>query len=160
MLLFFFFSSRRRHTRFDCDWSSDVCSSDLGVAVLADNTWAAMQGRKKLKIEWEKSPHSVWNSDTYKKELQETARKPGKVARENGDVDAAFAKGGKIVEAEYYAPLLAHASMEPPAALAVYRDGKAEVWAATQGPQGARDAVAQALGLQKEDAAVQVKLLR
>src|SRR6266853_4236451 len=95
-----------------------------GVAVLADNTWAAMQGRKKLKIEWEKSPHSVWNSDAYKKELQETARKPGKVVRENGNVDEAFAKGGKIIEAEYYAPLLAHASMEPPAALAVYRDGK------------------------------------
>src|SRR5215467_14099105 len=99
-----------------------------GVAVLADNTWAAMQGKKKLKIEWDKSPHSVWNSESYKKELQETSRKPGKVVRENGNVDAAFAKGGKIVEAEYYAPMLAHASMEPPAALAVYRDGKAQVW--------------------------------
>ncbi len=130
-----------------------------GVAVLADNTWAAMQGRKKLKIEWEKSPHSVWNSDAYKKELQETARKPGKAVRENGDVDAAFAKGGKIVEAEYYAPMLAHASMEPPAALAVFRDGKAEVWAPTQGPQGARDAVAQALGLKKEDVTINVTLL-
>src|SRR5713226_1303742 len=130
-----------------------------GVAVLADNTWAAMQGRKKLKIEWEKSPHSVWNSNEYKKELQETARKPGKVVRENGNVDEAFAKGGKIVEAEYYAPLLAHAPMEPPAALAVYRDGKAEVWAPTQGPQGARDAVAQALGLKKEDVTVHVTLL-
>jgi len=130
-----------------------------GVAVLADNTWAAMQGRKKLKIEWEKSPHSVWNSDAYKKELQDTARKPGKIVRESGNVDEAFAKGGKIVEAEYYVPLLAHASMEPPAALAVYRDGKAEVWAATQGPQGARDAVAQALGLKKEDVTVHVTLL-
>ena len=130
-----------------------------GVAVLADNTWAAMQGRKKLKIDWEKSPHSVWNSDAYKKELQETARKPGKVVRENGDVEAAFGKGGKIVEAEYYAPLLAHASMEPPAALAVYRNGKAEVWAPTQGPQGARDAIAQALGLKKEDVTVHVTLL-
>ncbi len=130
-----------------------------GVAVLADNTWAAMQGKKKLKIEWEKSPHSVWNSDAYKKELQETARKPGKVVRENGDVDAAFAKGGKIVEAEYYAPLLAHASMEPPAALAVYRDGKVEAWAATQNPQGARDAIAQAVGLKKEDVTVNVTLL-
>ena len=130
-----------------------------GVAVLADNTWAAMQGRKKLKIEWEKSPHSVWNSDEYKKELQETARKPGKIVRENGDVGAAFAKGGKIIEAEYYAPMLAHASMEPPAALAVFRDGKAEVWAPTQGPQGARDAVAQALGLKKEDVTVHVTLL-
>lgn len=130
-----------------------------GVAVLADNTWAAMQGKKKLKIEWEKGPHSVWNSGPYKKELQETARKAGKVVRENGNVDAEFAKGEKIVEAEYYAPMLAHASMEPPAALAVYRDGKAEVWAPTQSPQGARDAVAQALGLKKEDVTVQVTLL-
>ena len=130
-----------------------------GVAVLADNTWAAMQGKKKLKIEWEKSPHSVWNSDAYKKELQETARKPGKVVRENGNVDAAFAKGGKIVEAEYYAPLLAHASMEPPAALALYKDGKVEAWAATQNPQGARDAIAQAVGLKKEDVTVNVTLL-
>jgi isoquinoline 1-oxidoreductase beta subunit len=130
-----------------------------GIAVLADNTWAAMQGKKKLKIEWEKSPHSAWNSDAYRKELQETARKPGKVVRENGNVDAEFAKGGKTVEAEYYAPMLAHASMEPPAALAVYRDGKAEVWAPTQGPQGARDAIAQALGLKKEDVTVNVTLL-
>src|ERR1700704_301880 len=99
-----------------------------GVAVLADNTWAAMQGKKKLKIDWEKSPHAAWNSDAYRKELQETARKPGKVVRESGNVDAEFAKGGKFIEAEYYAPMLAHAAMEPPAALALYRDGKVEAW--------------------------------
>ena len=130
-----------------------------GVAVLADNTWAAFQGKKKLKIEWENSPHNVFNSDPYKKELQETARKPGKVVREVGDVDAAFAKGGKIVEAEYYAPLLAHASMEPPAALAVYKDGKVEVWAPSQSPVGARDAIAAAVGAKKEDVTVNVTLL-
>jgi isoquinoline 1-oxidoreductase beta subunit len=130
-----------------------------GVAVLADNTWAAFQGKKKLKIEWETSPHGVFSSDTYKKELQETARKPGKVVRDLGDVDAAFAKGGKIVEAEYYAPLLAHASMEPPAALAVYKDGKVEVWAPTQSPVGARDAIAAAVGAKKEDVTVNVTLL-
>jgi isoquinoline 1-oxidoreductase beta subunit len=130
-----------------------------GVAVLADSTWAAMQGKKKLKIEWETSPHSVYSSDPYKKELQETARKPGKVVREVGDVDAAFAKGGRIIEAEYYAPLLAHASMEPPAALAVYKDGKVEVWAPSQSPQGARDAVAAAVGAKKEDVTVNVTLL-
>ncbi|HEX3544284.1 MAG TPA: molybdopterin cofactor-binding domain-containing protein [Candidatus Acidoferrum sp.] len=130
-----------------------------GVAVLADNTWAAMQGKKKLKIEWEKSPHSIYNSDAYKKELQETARKPGKVVRENGNVDAVFAKSNKIVEAEYYAPLLAHASMEPPAALAIFRDGKVEVWAPTQNPQGAKDAIASATGLKKEDVTVNVTLL-
>ena len=88
-----------------------------------------MQGKKKLKVEWETSPHSVYNSGRLQKGIAETARKPGKVVRENGNVDAVFAKGGKVVEAEYYVPLLAHASMEPPAALAVFRDGKVEVWA-------------------------------
>src|SRR5258708_28958357 len=56
-----------------------------GVAVLADNTWAAMQGKKKLKVDWEKSPPSVWKSDAYKKQLQETARKPGNVGRGKRD---------------------------------------------------------------------------
>jgi isoquinoline 1-oxidoreductase beta subunit len=130
-----------------------------GVAVLADNTWAAMQGRKKLKVDWEESSHRGFNSGAYRKELEETARKPGKVVREVGNVDAAFAQGGKIVEAEYYAPLLAHASMEPPAALAIYRDGKVEAWAPTQNPQGARDAIAQAVGLKKGDVTVNVTLL-
>src|SRR6266403_1313711 len=130
-----------------------------GVAVLADSTWAAMQGRKKLKVEWEESAHKVFNSGPYRKELEETARKPGKVIREVGNVDEGFAKGGKVIEAEYYAPLLAHASMEPPAALAVYRDGKVEAWAATQNPQGAREAIAQAVGLKKEDVTVNVTLL-
>jgi isoquinoline 1-oxidoreductase beta subunit len=130
-----------------------------GVAVLADNTWAAMQGKKKLKVDWEKSPHSTWNSDTYRKELQETARKPGKTARETGNVDAAFARGGKIIEAEYYAPLLAHASMEPPAALAIFKDGRVDVWAPTQNPQGMQDAVASAVGAKKEDVTINVTLL-
>lgn len=130
-----------------------------GVAVLADSTWAAFQGKKKLKVEWNESEHAVFNSDPYKKELQETARKPGKVVRELGDVDAEFAKGGKIVEAEYYAPLLAHAPMEPPAALAIYKDGKVEAWAPTQSPVGARDAIAAATGVKKEDVTVNVTLL-
>src|SRR5260370_32943515 len=106
-----------------------------------------MQGRRKLKGEWEKSPHSVWNSDAYKKELQETARKPGKVGREIGNVDDVFAKGGKIVEAEYYAPLLAQTPRERPDALSVYRDGKGEVWAPREGPQGTRVAGGQGLAL-------------
>jgi isoquinoline 1-oxidoreductase subunit beta len=130
-----------------------------GVAVLADSTYAAFQGKKKLKIEWTKSAHDVWTSDTYRKYLEETARKPGKVVRENGNVDAEFAKGGKIVEAEYYAPMLAHAALEPPAALAMYRDGKVEAWAPTQNPQGAQEAIAAAVGVKKEDVTVHVTLL-
>jgi isoquinoline 1-oxidoreductase beta subunit len=95
----------------------------------------------------------------YRKELEDTAKKPGKVVREVGDVDAAFAKGGKVIEAGYYAPMLAHASMEPPAALANFTDGKVEIWAPTQNPQGAQEAVAAAVGVKKEDVTVNVTLL-
>jgi isoquinoline 1-oxidoreductase subunit beta len=130
-----------------------------GVAVIADSTYAAFQAKKKLKVEWTKSEHGVWTSDAFRKDLETTARKPCKVVRENGNVDAAFAKGGKVVEAEYYAPMLAHAAMEPPAALASYRDGKVEVWAPTQNPQGAQEAIAAAVGAKKEDVTVYVTLL-
>jgi isoquinoline 1-oxidoreductase beta subunit len=130
-----------------------------GVAVLADSTYAAFQGKKKLKVEWTKSEHGVWTSAAFRKDLETTARKPCKVVRENGNVDEAFRKGGKVVEAEYYAPMLAHAAMEPPAALAVYRDGKVEAWAPTQNPQGAQEAIAAAVGAKKEDVIVHVTLL-
>jgi isoquinoline 1-oxidoreductase beta subunit len=130
-----------------------------GVGVLANSTWAAIQGKKKLKIEWTDSENKSYSSDAYKAELQATSRKPGKVVREIGNVDQAFAKGGKIIEAEYYAPMLAHAPMEPPAALARYKDGKVDVWAATQNPQGTREAVAAAVGAKKEDVTVNVTLL-
>ena len=84
-----------------------------GVAVIADNSWSAFQGRKALKIDWDSSPHAVYNSDQFRKTLESTSRQPGKVVRNVGDVDAEFAKGGKIIDAEYYAPHLAHASIEP-----------------------------------------------
>ncbi len=130
-----------------------------GVAVIADNTWAAFQGRKKLNVEWDNGANASYNSDEYKKELQETARKPGKVARNIGDVDAAFAKGGKIIEAEYYIPHLAHASMEPPVALADFRDGKVMIWAPTQSPQAVQETVAKELGIPPENVVCHVSLL-
>jgi len=130
-----------------------------GVAVVADNSWATFQGRKKLNVAWENGPNASYNSDPYKKQLQETARKPGKVARNIGDVDAAFAKGGKIVEAEYYVPMLAHAPMEPPVALADYRDGKVTIWASTQNPQAVQETVAGELGIPKENVICHVPLL-
>ncbi len=131
-----------------------------GVAVIADNTWAAFKGRKALKIEWDSSPHSTYNSASFRKTLETTSRQPGKVVRNVGDVDAAFAKGGtKIIEAEYYTPLLAHVSMEPPVAVAEYRDGKVLAWAPTQNPQAVQDTIANVLGIKKEDVTCNVTLL-
>jgi isoquinoline 1-oxidoreductase beta subunit len=130
-----------------------------GIAVIADNTWSAMTGRKKLKAVWDNGPHALYSSDQFKKGLQATARKPGKAARNQGDVDAVFAQGGKILEAEYYVPHLAHASMEPPVALADYRDGKVEVWASTQNPQAVQETLSEKLGIAKEAVTCHVPLL-
>jgi isoquinoline 1-oxidoreductase subunit beta len=130
-----------------------------GVAVIADSTWAAAQGRKKLKVDWELGPHAGYDSDVYKNELRETARKPCKVARNVGDCDAAFAAAGKVHEAEYYVPHLSHAPMEPPAAIAEWKDGKVTTWANTQNPQAVQEAVAGAMGIKKEDVTCHVTLL-
>ena len=130
-----------------------------GVAVIADNTWAAFKGRESLKVEWESSPHAEYNSAPFRKTLEATSRQPGKVVRNVGDVDAAFAKGGKIIEAEYYTPHLAHVSMEPPVAVAEYRDGKVLAWAPTQNPQAVQETIASVLGIKKEDVICHVTLL-
>ncbi|HVT91422.1 MAG TPA: molybdopterin cofactor-binding domain-containing protein [Bryobacteraceae bacterium] len=130
-----------------------------GVAVLASNTWAAMQGRKKLNVQWEDGANAVYNSAPYREELLATAKQPGRLIRNAGNAEAEFAKGGKVFEASYYVPHLAHASMEPPMALANYRDGKVEVWTCTQNPQGAQDTVAQAVGVAPADVTVHVTLL-
>src|SRR6202521_4141089 len=130
-----------------------------GIAVIADNTWAAFQGRKKLNISWDNGPNETYNSDAYKGELRETSHNPCKVVRNIGDADAVFAKGAKVYEADYYVPLLAHAAMEPLVALAEFKDGKATLWAPTQNPQGVQDTVAKELGIAKEDVICHVTLL-
>ncbi len=130
-----------------------------GIAVIADNTWAALQGRKKLNISWDNGPNEEYNSAAYKNELRETTHKPCKVARGVGDVDVAFSKGGKIFEADYYVPLLAHAAMEPLVALAEFKDGKVTAWAPTQNPQAVQDIVAKELGISPNDVICHVTLL-
>ncbi len=130
-----------------------------GVAVIADSTWAAFQGRKKLNISWDNGAKETYNSDAYKNELRETSHNPGKLVRNIGDADAVFAKGGKVYEADYYVPLLAHASMEPMVALADCKDGKVTLWAPTQSPQTVQDIVSKELGIAKEDVICHVTLL-
>jgi isoquinoline 1-oxidoreductase subunit beta len=130
-----------------------------GVAVIADNTWAAFQGRKKLKINWDPGPNASYTSSEYKKQLQATARKPGTVVRNVGDVDKGFAAAAKTLEADYYVPHLAHAPMEPEVAVADFRDGKCTLWAPTQNPQAVQDTVAAAVGIDKKNVICNVTLL-
>ncbi|MFM8395331.1 MAG: molybdopterin cofactor-binding domain-containing protein, partial [Acidobacteriota bacterium] len=130
-----------------------------GVAVIANSTWAAAKGREKLKVEWSASPNAGYDSAKFKQTLLETVRQPQKVVRNVGDVDAAFAKATKTHEAEYYAPHLAHAPMEPVAAVAEYKDGRVVCHANTQNPQAVQDTVAQALGIDKKNVECHVTLL-
>ena len=113
-----------------------------GVAVLADNTWAALQGRRALKptIEWDIAGslgafNADYDSDVFRRELEKSTRESGKTVRSKGDVDAALGGAAKVVEAGYYIPHLAQTPMEPPAAVAIYENGKFEVWSPTQGPE-------------------------
>lgn len=130
-----------------------------GIAIIANNTWAALKGRQALQIEWEAGPHGGYDTESYRKELQESAAKPGKVVRDQGDADAALAGAAKVFAREYYQPHMAHAPMEPPVALAHVADGAAEIWAPLQSPSAAREDIAKTLGLDIDRVTVHVTLL-
>jgi isoquinoline 1-oxidoreductase beta subunit len=112
-----------------------------GVAVLAENTWAALQGRRKLRptIVWDLSSsvaaeNARYDSTEYRRTLLESASNPGNPVRYRGDdVDAALA-GPNIVDAHYYVPHLAQAPLEPPVATARFDGSHLEIWTPTQNP--------------------------
>ena len=130
-----------------------------GLAVVADHTWAAMKGRAALDVTWEGGDNAVYDSAAYREQLLEVIGRPGKVVRNVGDAEGALAKAAKRVQATYNTPHLAHAPMEPPAAVAKVENGTCEVWATTQNPQAARSEVAKALGLDPSKVTVHVTLL-
>lgn len=116
-----------------------------GVAVLAENTWAAWQGRRALKVEWDLGPNASYDSDAFRAELEESTSQPGKPVRWKGDADAAISGAAQVVEAGYHIPHLAQAPMEPPAAVAIYNNEHWEIWSPTQGPELAQHYVGLAM---------------
>lgn len=130
-----------------------------GVAVVANNTWAAMKGRDALKIVWDDGPNAGYDTDAFRTELEAAARSPGKIVRNQGDVDGAMAKAKTRLAADYFVPHLVQAPMEPPAAVAWVKDGRCEAWACTQGPQAAHDRLVKALNLANDKVRVNVTLL-
>lgn len=131
-----------------------------GFAVVATNTWAAMKGRDALRIVWDPGPNAVYSSDTYKDVLLDSVAKPGRVERDQGDVDAAFAGAARTVEATYTTAMLSHAQLEPPATVAWLKpDGSAEMWCSTQNPQSARTLAAEAFGIPKESLTLHMTLM-
>ncbi|MBT8336524.1 MAG: molybdopterin-dependent oxidoreductase, partial [Gemmatimonadetes bacterium] len=124
-----------------------------GVAIVADHWWVADQARlATLEVEWDEGPNAGESSEAFAAraaELFETA--PERSLRSDGDVEAALAGAAARVQADYHYPFLAHASLEPQNCTAEFRDGRLEMWAPTQTPEGARRQVAQALEMAEED---------
>ena len=130
-----------------------------GVAIVADSTWATMQARKRLKVEWNEPAAVRESTQTLRQKMVELAGKPAAVIRNDGDFDQAHAAAAKTVEANYEIPFLAHATMEPVNCTAHFRDGECELWAPTQIPDAAAASVSQALGIPKERVKVHVTFI-
>ncbi len=129
-----------------------------GVAVVADSTWNAMQGRKALAVVWDEGPNANLSSESIHSMLVEHAAGNAAVGEEKGDVGI-LDKASKKVDAVYEVPYLAHATMEPMNATADVRNNRCEIWAPTQNAQGDRRSAAEELGLKTEDVTVHVTYL-
>jgi isoquinoline 1-oxidoreductase beta subunit len=130
-----------------------------GVAVVADSTWQAIAGRRALTIDWDNGPGAEESTEKQRATLTELLKTPGKELKKIGDPDAVITSAAKIVEADYETPFLAHMTMEPVNCTASVHDGKCEVWAPTQNPNGMATALASVLNLPQSALTIHITLI-
>ncbi len=133
--------------------------SCAGVAIVADSTWAAIQARKLLKVEWNEPPFAAESTASLHEKMHSLASAPGAVIRSDGDFDKSHAAAAKKIEAVYELPFLAHATMEPVNCTAHVRGDSCELWAPTQIPAAAAASVASALSIPRENVKVHVTFI-
>ena len=125
-----------------------VVTLDNAVAVVADNWWRAQQALNKLPVEWDDGGNRGTSTASIREFVRSGLDDPAaSVARNDGDVDAALMGAAKVVDAEYFVPFLAHATMEPMNCTAWVRDGRVDVWAPTQNAEATLAAAAEAAGV-------------
>ena len=123
-----------------------------GVAIVADSWWQAKTARDKLKVEWNEGPTAAQSSVAFATKAEELRTQPPQFSiRQDGDVDAALASAGKVVEGFYSYPFIAHAPLEPQNCTAHFKDNKIEIWSNSQTPQAGKRMVAQLLGIAETD---------
>lgn len=127
---------------------TEVVQTPQGVAVIADNSWAAIKGRTALKLSWDDADAELRSSaailETYK---ALAGTRGGMISLQRGDADQAMARAHRIVEADYAFPYLAHAPMETPTAVCRVTDGLCEIWGGIQSQTANQKAAAAILGL-------------
>jgi len=129
-----------------------------GVAVVAENTWAAIKGRDALLVEWEDGPHADENTESLRSQFERLTLETGEAIRDDGDVEAALAGAATRLDAVYEVPFLYHATLEPMNCVADVRDDSCEIWAPTQVPGMCLALAAAVTGLPRES--VTVHMLR
>jgi isoquinoline 1-oxidoreductase beta subunit len=134
-------------------------STTGGVAVLADNSWAAIQGRKALEVKWDEGAAANESTEQLHKQFVENAAKSGRILRNDGDADAALASAAKKLEAVYELPFAAHVCMEPMNCTVHIQQDTAEAWVPTQGPQWAQGVIAEIAKLPPEKVTVHTTLM-
>jgi isoquinoline 1-oxidoreductase subunit beta len=144
---------------FEIKTSGRGASTTGGVAVLADNSWAAIQGRKALEVNWEEGAAANESSEELRNQFLANASKPGGVLRNEGDANAVLETASKKVEAIYELPFAAHVCMEPMNCTVAIRPDSAEAWVPSQGPQWAQAVIAEAANLPPEKVTVHTTLM-
>ena len=122
-----------------------------GVAVVATSTWAAMKGRRALKIEWTESPNANDSSDKFWRENEEMLKSEGQVVLDDGDFDVAIESADMVVTHQYRVPFVSHAPLEPQNCYAYVQEDQCHIIAPTQMPSGASRSAAAVTGLPREN---------
>jgi isoquinoline 1-oxidoreductase beta subunit len=134
-------------------------STTGGIAVLADNSWAAIQGRNALEVKWDEGLAAKESTIELQRQFLANAANPGKVVRNEGDANSTLASSPKKIEAVYELPFAPHACMEPMNCTVQIRPGGAEAWIPTQAPQWAQGVIAEAAKLPPEKVIVHTTLM-
>ncbi|MBX9588595.1 MAG: xanthine dehydrogenase family protein molybdopterin-binding subunit [Hyphomonadaceae bacterium] len=136
----------------------DVKEVPSGVAVYAEGMWPALKGRERLRVTWDEAGAEKRSTDEIIEAYRELARKPGTVAGQHGDAEAALARGGRVIEAEYVFPYLAHAPMEPLDGFLHWDGQRALARLGSQLQTGDHQAIAGVLGLSPEQVRLETML--
>jgi isoquinoline 1-oxidoreductase beta subunit len=130
-----------------------------GVAVVADNTWAAFKGCESLNVEWDAGPNRDFDSDRFIAKLQSSFDQDGYPIRREGDTTKAMAAAAKRLEAVYLYPFQAHVPLETMNCIADVRQNSCEVWVPTQTPETAHEDIQKLLGLPPEAVKIHTTML-
>ena len=124
-----------------------VLQIDRGIAVVARSAHAALHARDKLHPEWTSGPHATLDSAQIRERLLGALERRGNVVRDEGDAGRALKRSGRVFEAVYETPYLAHATMEPMNCVAHVTADGCDVWVGTQAQQGAQATEMEITGL-------------